>query len=246
MTTGTRPGLRLGVGSAIICTLAVIGCQGGGTASSAPSSPPASASAAVASPSSTPTASTAEASSGAPVVAALCAEGMAEPCGIAPGTYSTAPFEEAFTFTIVSTWQNDRAWPHGGEIFLADGAIQWASGVKVGVVDGIDEAIGPTPADLIAHLRKTEGFTVGEVSPVTVGDEAGQQVDVLTNDTEVHGIIRIEEDDLNLAPGEKIRFLVIDKGGQTVILTIDAFKADQFEAFEAVAQPVIDSIVWLP
>ena len=74
---------------------------------------------------------------------------------------------------------------------------------------------------------------------------SGQQFDLLTNTTAVSGLFSIAEDEFNVDAGEKIRFFVLDMAGGTVILTIDAFKAADFDAFAGQAQPVIDSIKWL-
>jgi hypothetical protein len=235
---GRWPGVaRIGI---IAVTLVVTGCQGA-TTSSVPSVAPPSTTlvpsaepTATATPTPGPTASPPPSPTGP---AALCAEGFAAPCTLDAGAYTTAPFEAAFSFVLSSAWQNDRAWPHGGEIFLPAGAVQWGSGVKEGSVKGVRLDIGPTPADF---------FAVSDAIPVTIGGVSGQQVDVLTNTIEAPGIFLIEEDAYNLAAGEKVRFYVLDKGGTTVVLTMDAFKAAEFDDFAVDAQPVIDSIAWIP
>ena len=81
-----------------------------------------------------------------------------------------------------------------------------------------------TPADFIAHLRKFDGFTVSEPVPVTVDGVSGSQVDVLSNDVAADGMFLLPEDGFNLGPGEKTRFLVLDKDGATVILFIESVR----------------------
>ena len=209
-----------------------------------------------ASPSSAPTASasvdvgTAAPSSPAASAASgdgeLCAEEF-EPCPIQAGTYTTSAFEHPFTFTIDGDgWTNDRNWPHGGSMTKAGvEAFLWASGVVSGNVDGETVDIGPAPADFIAHLGKFDGFTVSEPVPVTLDGVSGLQVDVLSNDVQAPGMFLLPEDAFNLAPNEKARFLVLDKGGSTVILIVDAFDAATFDAFMAdVGQPLLDGLTW--
>lgn len=167
-------------------------------------------------------------------------------CQIPAGTYSTEPFEHPFEFTVTETWTNNRAWPHGGEIGTPEGdaAFQWASGVDTGTMDGQTVEIGPEPNDVIDFLRGFEGFTVSEPTEVTIDGVSGQQVDVLTNETSAPGILRFAEDALNLAPGEKVRYIVLDKDGATVLLIVDAFEQDQFEDFLARVEPILASITW--
>ena len=106
----------------------------------------------------------------------------------------------------------------------------WASGVASGHVSGTEVEIGPTPADFIAHLRKFDGFTVSEPVPVTVDGVSGSQVDVLSNDVAADGMFLLPEDGFNLGPGEKTRFLVLDKDGATVILFVESVQAETFDA----------------
>lgn len=176
----------------------------------------------------------------------LCAKGF-EPCLLPAGTYSSAPFDVPFTFTIAGDdWTNDRAWPHGGSVTRGGSdAFLWASGVSSGQINGTRTPIGPEVDDFVSHLRMFDGFTVAEPVPVTIAGASGVQVDVLTNDVDAPGMYYIEEDAFNLAPGEKVRFLILDKGGKTVILILDAFKAATFDAFVAEAgDPLLAGLTW--
>jgi hypothetical protein len=244
------------LGSSVTTALLLVGCGGAaGTPSAATSLAAPSAAPSVVSspsiqvsPSVAPSASTAPSPSAADAAVPLCAKEM-NPCPLTAGTYSAIPFTPTFEFTITDPWQNDRAWPDGGEIAKDSGAVQWASGVTTGYkfgLAGIATPIGSKPADFIDYLKSFKGFTVSDPIPVTIDGVSGQQVDVLTRRTAVHGIFVIAHDAFNLDAGEKIRFFVLDKDGRTVILTIDSFKAADFDAFAEVAQPVIDSITWVP
>lgn len=177
---------------------------------------------------------------------ALCAKEL-ERCPIAAGTYTTDAFTDPFTFTIEGDdWTNDRNWPHGGSMTKAGAdSFLWASGVVSGNAPEGSVAIGPTPSDFIAHLGKFDGFTVSEPIPVTVDGVSGSQVDVLSNDTSAGGMFLLPEDGFNLAPGEKTRFLVLDKDGSTVILFVESVDAATFDAFMAeTGQPLIDGLTW--
>lgn len=232
----------------IFAIVAIVGCAGTATdqaptSSLAASTDGPSAPASEAAPSTEPSSAASSTASGD---GALCAKGF-ETCPIPAGTYSSAPFEHPFTFTISGDdWTNDRNWPHGGSMTkAAANSFLWASGVVSGDVSGTTVEIGPTPADFIAHLRKFDGFTVSEPVPVTVDGVSGSQVDVLSNDVGAGGMFLLPEDGFNLSPGEKTRFLVLDKDGATVILFVESFKVSTFDAFLAdVAQPILDGLTW--
>ena len=238
---GVRTNLIL---AALVVSAASVGCASP-AGSVAPSDSPA------ASPSAAPTAS-ASAVSASPAASAaggdgeLCAREF-ETCRIPAGTYTTSAFEHPFTFTIEGDdWTNDRNWPHGGSMTRAGAnSFLWASGVVSGRVGEEAAPIGPTPSDFIAHLGKFDGFTVSEPIPVTVDGVSGSQVDVLSNDVAAGGMFLLPEDAFNLSPGEKTRFLVLDKGGATVVLFVESFDASTFDAFMAdVGQPILDGLTW--
>jgi hypothetical protein len=176
----------------------------------------------------------------------LCAEGHS-PCQIPAGTYTAAPFEPDFSFTIEEPWQNDRAFADGGGISLGSaGGIFWASQVSRGTVGGEEVEIGGSVDDFVSFLQRFEalGLTISDPTPVTVDGATGQQVDVTTNQAEAPALYLVAEDAFNLVPGEKARFMVLDKDGETVLLIIDSFTTDGFDSWVAAAQPVLDTIVW--
>ncbi len=169
-----------------------------------------------------------------------------QPCPIEAGTYTAAPFEPNFLFTVEDGWQNDRAFADGGGISMDTGGIFWASGVAEGTVGGEQMEIGASVDDFVSFLQGFEaiGMTVSEPEPVTVDGVSGQQVDVQTNEAEAPALYLVAEDQFNLVPGEKARFLVLDKEGETVLLIIDSFTTEGFDDWVATAQPVIDTISW--
>jgi hypothetical protein len=176
----------------------------------------------------------------------LCAEGHT-PCQIPAGSYTAAPFVPNFSFAIAEPWQNDRAFADGGGISLGSaGGIFWASQVSRGTVGGEEVAIGGSVDDFVSFLQRFEalGVTVSDPTPVTVDGVSGQQVDVATNEAEAPGLYLVAEDAFNLVPGEKARFMVLEKDGETVLLIIDSFTTDGFDEWIATAQPVLDTIAW--
>jgi len=176
---------------------------------------------------------------------ALCAQGF-EPCSLEAGTYSAAPFAPNFSFTIGDAWQNDRAFVDGGGISREMGGIIWASGVSHGTVGREEVAIGASPDDFVAFLQslKATGMTVSEPTSATVDGATGQQLDVESNDVEAPGLYFIAEDTFLLVPDEKVRFIVLDKDGTTVLFILESYKTADFAAWLDTSQPVVDSISW--
>ena len=227
---------RLGLGMILVIVLG--GCSGQGDASStAPS----------VAESIAPSASPAESAPASEVAGegVLCAEGH-EPCPLEAGTYSSAPFEPAFMFTIDDGWLNDRAFADGGGISKEVGGIYWASAVSGGTIAGEEVEIGASAADFVTFLQGLEvtGMTVTEPTPASVDGVDGQQVDVESNDVDAPALYFIEEDQFNLVANEKARFIVLDKDGETVILIVDSFTTADFDEWLDTAQPVLDSIHW--
>lgn len=197
-----------------------------------------------AAPPATPTAApTPSPSVSSVAVMTLCATDQ-QPCPIDAGTYSTAPFEPAFTFTVGDGWSSDRVFADGGQLSKGEAAFVWASGVKAGLVDGAEVVIGPTIADFIAHLERYKGFELSEPTETTVGGLSATQIDVTTKETNARGIYFVKEDRMNLAPGEKARFFLIDKDGATVILLLDAYHEAGFDAFTAETGSLLESLAW--
>jgi hypothetical protein len=147
-------------------------------------------------------------------------------------------------FVVPAGWRNDRAFADGGGVSNQGGGFLWASGVTKGLSGGATVDIAPGVDGFLAHLKSFKGFTVTEPVPVTVDGVEGRQVDVTTNDVEAPGLYIIADDGFNLAPGEKARFIVLDKDGATVILIIEGFKDTEFDATVATTQTILDSVSW--
>jgi len=188
---------------------------------------------------------TAEPATPSPVVGAnaLCATDQ-QPCPIEAGTYTTDPFEPPFTFTVDDGWSSDRVFADGGQVSKGTGGFVWASGVTSGRVadDGAD--IEPGVDGFLAHLERFDGFDLSEPTDTTIGGEPAVQIDVTTNDVQARGLYFVKEDAMNLSPGEKARFFLLERDGTTVILILEAYAATDFDAFVAATQPLIASIAW--
>jgi hypothetical protein len=218
----------------LVVAMLLVGCGNVGGSATASSSGAAESSAAASASSSEGT-----------TAGSLCAVDHT-PCELPGGTYSAAPFEPAFSFTIEGSWQNDRAFSDGGGISQDTGGIYWASGVERGRLGDEEVEIGATPEQFIAFLQSLSlaGATVSAQSEQSVGDHSGASVDVESGDEPLPGLYLIDADAFNLAPNEKARFIVLDVEGETVVFVVDAFASADFDAWLATAQPVLDSVTW--
>jgi hypothetical protein len=105
-------------------------------------------------------------------------------------------------------------------------------------------AIGPTADAVLAYIQTFKGFAFTPVAPITIGERTGRSVDISTKGTLAEGILRIPEDEYNLAPGEKVRFMVFDVSGAAVVIMVEVPTEKDFAAEITAMQPVLDSIVW--
>jgi hypothetical protein len=235
----------------LVALLALVaGCAGPVASSDNPAPSAAPSSSAGPAPSSTPSLQASASPSASPTPApsglSLCATGST-PCPLPAGTYSTAPFVQPFLVTIAGGWINDRAWPHGGELASSSGKayLQWGSGFISGTgPSGKNVAIGPTADAVLAYMQSFEGFAMTASAPVTIGELTGRSVDISTKGTLAKGFLRIPEDQYNLAPGEKVRFMVFDVSGAAVVIMVDVPTEKDFGAEIKAMQPVLDSIIW--
>jgi hypothetical protein len=105
-------------------------------------------------------------------------------------------------------------------------------------------AIGPTADAVLAYIQSFEGFAMTAPAPITIGELTGRSVDISTKGTLAKGFLRIPEDQYNLAPGEKVRFMVFDVSGAAVVIMVDVPTEKDFGAEIKAMQPVLDSIIW--
>ena len=147
-------------------------------------------------------------------------------------------------FSVPAGWRNDRAYADGGGVSTSTGGFWWASGVKQGMVGDTSVKIAAGVDGFVSHLKSFKGFAVTDPVPVAVDGVKGVQVDVTTNDVVADGLYLVAEDAFNLAPDEKARFIVLDKGGVTVLIILESFKTAGFDAWLDTTKPILDSIKW--
>ena len=234
-------------GAIALCVALVVASCGATTtppaASSIASSEPSKVSASP-SEAATPSASPTAAASPSAAVGKLCAKEF-EPCALPAGTYRAAPFEPGFTFAVDGDdWVNQRAWPHGGGVTYTDGAFFWMTGPMSGRVDDKPVKIGDTPEDMVKFLHQPKDWVVADPKPVTIDGVSGVAVDAVTGPKARGGLLTFPEDAFNTDPKEKIRWIILDKDGKTVVFLLDSFKETGFDAVSARIQPVIDSVKW--
>jgi hypothetical protein len=113
-----------------------------------------------------------------------------------------------------------------------------------GMIDDKRVDVGTAPDDFVAFLRRPGDWQVGEPAPVTIDGVSGVAVDTITGPKPRPGLLVFPEDAFNTDPNEKIRWIVLQKDGETIVFLLDALKAANFESVSARVQPVIDSVAW--
>lgn len=173
----------------------------------------------------------------------LCAKEY-EGCAITAGTYAADPFTPAFTFEVEGDWVNDRAWPDGGGVSFPTGGLYWGSGMKSGRQNDKEVTFDSTIEGFAAYLRDFKGWEVSDADPVTIDGATAVAIDVASRDADGSGMYFVDKDQFNLVPGEKARFLLLERDGTLVTFVIDAYKEADFDAVLARIQPVLDSVRW--
>ena len=237
--------LRLGFPIAIVVMAAVAACGGSNRSPAAVMTPEPVATTRSAAVTGTPPTLEPTAATGP---AALCAVD-GDLCAIEAGTYTTAPFEPAFTFTIASTWGNTRAYADGGGIDPTQtrGAIFWISGTAHAVVEPMEWRIEDERdfARYIKLLKAERGYEVGATTAASIGGVDGLQVDVTRRAgvSSTDAGFFLAEDVYYYEPGGQSRVYFIETPGMWTFFVVEG-DAERFESIMEVAQPVLESIVW--
>ena len=69
-------------------------------------------------------------------------------------------------------------------------------------------------------------------------------LDVATQETPAGGLYLVKEDAYNLSPGEKARFILLERDGVLVTFVMEAFHAAGFDAVVEAFQPILESVTW--
>jgi hypothetical protein len=174
-----------------------------------------------------------------------------------PGTYTYSGFATDLTFVVTQEWLSFR-FPDDEGFTLVDLPSEHAEIsfskffglVNADPCDPASETTIPTRAtDLIAWFQDNPVLTVSTPVATSVGGVAATQLDVTaTVPAEcTFGVVFLfpspsGQGQFVMETGEVVRFFVLEVGGETLMITIDAYAGVDFETFRAKAQPVIDSI----
>lgn len=208
------------------------------------------------SPSPSPSAST---------VAFVCADDVPGCAGpLTAGEHASRHFVVPFTFRTPEAWVNtsdiDRAY-----------SLQTGAGIAtpvqvMGMITLVDQDttcglpgkadVGNTVEDVVGYLQSHPLFTVSDPVPVEVGGYRGTSIDfsadvlqagscrwpTLLTDADAPYVRR------SVHPAtEQVRWDVLDVNGETVIIErVGASASGKFEEAAAAAQPIIDSIRFMP
>ena len=185
-------------------------------------------------------------------VVPMCDDGIGTLCVLKPGEHASDPFVPAFTYRLPKggdPWVAVRQWPDGGQISRGSAALWWATGFSAGTQAYLLVDIGPGVQDVVNHLRRYQGRTVGESKPATVGGEPGIVFDFRTNDLAIPRAFLLANDGIDLTAGEIDRIYVVEHAGQRVMFVLQAVPlagesdVDADQVFEEL-QPILDSIQW--
>jgi hypothetical protein len=123
------------------------------------------------------------------------------------------------------------------------GGVHWMIDPKPGVTTSL-------PLDSATAIRRYlvtsfTGSTATGVTKVRLGGRDGQTFDYSLHAAQAIPYLAIEEDEFRLGPGEKARFLVVPRGGHVIVLVLDAFAEEDFDALVALVQPILGSLRWV-
>jgi hypothetical protein len=257
------------IASAVIAVALLAGCASPG--SSSVQSPPATA-ASVQSPSATAaTRESAAAGESAAPVKSTCPNPHGGSClgPLEAGEYSTTRFKPGITYTVPDGWTNFEDLPGNVLLFQQedsqDGVVGGSylgiySNVRAAAIDcaeAAQEAIGATPAELVAWYQSVPGLAVSEPTPVSVGGLDGLQIDlslVPRGDTCSYGpysglplIIGDGVSELHHVVLDEIgvRLVMLEwgKGNLTLEIT-NVTEQHSAEEFRSQVQPIVDSLVF--
>jgi uncharacterized protein YjbI with pentapeptide repeats len=178
------------------------------------------------------------------------------------GTVSSDEFEPALSFSLSEEWQIAEVTPpdlisiHGperGKLFFTSPSHVFdpsspSEPTKVSAPE--------TAKEWLSWFQRHPNLDTSKQVPVSVGGESGMQIDVTASSTleNYPKDFCSEQPCVPLYPisggssivsseGYKDRFVIVDVGGQTVLIDVAA-PADKFDAFLPKAQKVLDSVEW--
>lgn len=190
--------------------------------------------------------------SGGPVASALPA-----------GTYTSAAFQPAVTFTVPAGWElaTDSSRylqlrPLGSDavgIHLFRDAS--AASQDAACPNAAAPAVGNTATELVAWIRGLKGLVVGSPALVTVGGLRGASVEIgiaagwtqacpfANGIPTVPLLVGFATTPWTIAGGERLRLYVLDlPGGGTIMVDLDDFDGAFFDSLIREAAPIVKSL----
>jgi hypothetical protein len=179
------------------------------------------------------------------------------------GQLHTTKFEPAFLIEIGKVWEfgapetPDQVWiqrgPNGGQLLFTNPSDVFAPS------NPSEQKKLPAPEsakEWVSWFQSHPNLDTSKPVPVSVGGASGMQIDVTPSSTPQNDPKKFcgEEPCVPLYPlsdgsgiisseGYKDRFVIVDVGGQTVLVDVAA-RADKFDAFSPKAQKVLDTAEW--
>ena len=96
-----------------------------------------------------------------------------------------------------------------------------------GRVDDKPVKVGDTPEDMVKFLHQPKDWVVADPKPVTIDGVSGVAVDAVTGPKARGGLLTFPEDAFNTDPKEKIRWIILDKDGKTVVFLLDSLQGNR-------------------
>jgi hypothetical protein len=180
------------------------------------------------------------------------------------GKFSTK-FEPAFLIEVGEDWSRlapeapDRVWI---QIGLEGGVLLFTNASDVFDSSNLSEAKRvPTPENAkewISWFRRHPNLEISKPVPVSMGGASGWRIAVTASSTlenyprNICGLkpcvplYQTSADPVRARPsdaGWKDRYVIVDVGGQTVVINVYA-QEDKFDAFFPKAQKVLDTVEW--
>ncbi len=173
-----------------------------------------------------------------------------------PGLYQDTTFQPSFSFTLPPGWEGRRNYIDGVGLGRTD---KQRSELDVGKVQTVfpdgcvgTEAvpIGRQPADLIAWLRGLNLLKTSNLRPINLGGYSGLRIDIEAAATPPNcpggprlWLFPSGEDIVWMSKGDRYTLMVLDVRGTPVTFLYGGAPA---EGFNALAEPIVQSVRFLP
>jgi Ca2+-binding RTX toxin-like protein len=165
-----------------------------------------------------------------------------------PATYVNSFFRPPVSFTIGPGWEA-RASGRFASLFAFAIVRNRGPRTQCASESGLflvfnHFSLHDSVADVVAHLSTLPGTSATPPLDATVGGVSGKQLELTATGAACLRVADIGEDlTIDLDPGDRIRYYVLDINGLTVIVSFGG-PSRLFESFATVAEPVVASVRW--